>query len=410
MAKESFGDEYLYGSSNLGSGLDITGTEHDAAHVNMGNAWRMPTKGEMDELCDGNNCSWVWTTQNNVNGFLITSKKPGYTNKSIFLPAAGLVVNSQTNGPNSYGSYMTSKQSDFNSPFFYALTIRNNERNVRGDGYDIVWGWNNYSNLRKWGHSVRAVFAANAVSADNSMVMNISTDSATWKLGETQARLYGTISSAVPVAEGTKVGFVLGDNANIKKNNALVYEQQNVGYGSFSQLITNITDNMGYWYRAYIETPDSVYYGVARHFGYEMVDLGLPSGTKWANMNLGASSPEDYGDYYSWGETSTKTNYSDGAGYQYYGLNIGADGNIRITDNDVAYIKMKPINDWCLPTSSEYDELLNGNYCRWEWTTLNDVSGYKVTSKMAVYTDRSIFMPASGFVVGNTNSYSYSYG
>ena len=54
--------------------------------------------------------------------------------------------------------------------------------------------------------------------------------------------------------------------------------------------------------------------------------------------------------------------------------------------------------------------MLNGNYCRWEWTTLNDVSGYKVTSKMAGYTDRSIFMPASGFVVGNTNSYSYSNG
>ena len=401
-------DNYLYGTNNLGNGLNISGTEHDAAHVNMGNAWRMPTKAEMDELCSNDNCKWVWTTRNNVNGFLVTSKKAGYTNKSIFLPATGLKINSTIYELNSAGSYMTSKQSDFESNYFYALTIKNNSKDVRGDGYDIVWDWNNKSNYRRWGHSVRAVFAPNAVKADSTVVMNILTDSAVWKLGDSEAFIYGTVSSTTPIAETTKVGFVVGDNAKITKGNAVVYEQPTTGYGSFSQQLTGISLNMGYWYRAYIETPDSVYYGLARHFGLEMVDLGLPSRTLWANINIGASVPEGYGDYYAWGETMTKTDYSYGT-YTYYGQAIDTNGSIMATNYDVAYMNMGN-NQWRLPTKTEYEELLSGSYCKWDWTTLNDVKGYKVTSKIAGYTDRSIFLPAAGLMYGASNPYAPAYG
>lgn len=59
----------------------------DAAHVKWGGNWRMPTKAEWDELRE--NCTWTWTTVKGVNGYKITSNKPGYKNRSIFLPAAG---------------------------------------------------------------------------------------------------------------------------------------------------------------------------------------------------------------------------------------------------------------------------------------------------------------------------------
>ena len=66
---------------------DISGNkEYDAATANWGKGWRMPTKEEFEELLNEDNCTWTWTTQNNVNGCKVTSKKNG---NSIFLPAAG---------------------------------------------------------------------------------------------------------------------------------------------------------------------------------------------------------------------------------------------------------------------------------------------------------------------------------
>ena len=61
--------------------------EDDVAHVKWGGGWRMPTKAEFNELMD--NCTWTWSTMNGVNGYFITSNKSGYTDRFIFLPAAG---------------------------------------------------------------------------------------------------------------------------------------------------------------------------------------------------------------------------------------------------------------------------------------------------------------------------------
>ena len=382
---------YQYGNSNLGNGLSISNTTHDAAHVNMKNAWRMPTLSEMEELRD--HCTWTWTTQNNVNGYLIRSKKAGYTNRSIFLPAAGLRVGTSLVDANSSGSYVTSRQADFDSDFFYALTIQRNDKNIRSDGYDVQWGWSNYSNYRAWGHSVRAVARPNATVADSTLVMDVLTDSAMWKLNDTEATVYGTVSSTTPLPAGTTIGFVVGDNADINKDNATVYTQNAVSYGSFSQHLTGITGNFGYWYRAYVEAPNGeVFYGTARHFGWEMVDLGLPSETLWANMNLGASRPEDDGSYYSWGETTTKPDYS-GSNYTVQISNT----NISETIYDVAYMTTNYV--WRMPTDTQINELLNGSYCRWTWTTQNDVRGYLITS---LINGHYIFMPAAGIMSGTT--------
>ncbi len=78
----------------------------DAAHVNLGDRWRIPTEDEWAEL--RNNCSFTWTTLNGVNGLLVTSLKPGYTNVSIFLPAAGVVGNKSLYYLGESGFYWTS--------------------------------------------------------------------------------------------------------------------------------------------------------------------------------------------------------------------------------------------------------------------------------------------------------------
>ena len=139
--------------------------------------------------------------------------------------------------------------------------------------------------------------------------------------------------------------------------------------------------------------------------GHEWVDLGLPSGTKWATMNVGATTPEGYGDYFAWGETTTKSTYNWST-YKWCGgtsstmtkyctsSSYGAVDNkttLELSD-DVAYVNWG--SSWCMPTKDEQDELRNTSYTTWTWTTQNGVKGYKVVSKT---NGNSIFLPAAGY-------------
>lgn len=129
---------------------------------------------------------------------------------------------------------------------------------------------------------------------------------------------------------------------------------------------------------------------VSKQQAHQAIDLGLPSGTKWASCNVGANKPEEYGDYYAWGETTTKKEYTDD-NYLYYKngkyLNIGAD--ISGTQYDVARAKWG--GKWRIPTKDEVEELVDN--CKYEWTTLNGVKGGKFTGPNG----NSIFLPAAGF-------------
>ena len=135
------------------------------------------------------------------------------------------------------------------------------------------------------------------------------------------------------------------------------------------------------------------------------VDLGLS--VKWATCNVGANKPEEYGDYYAWGETEPKdfyfwdtykycdgtynslTKYTDSA----YGKDGFSDNkSVLDPEDDVAHVKWG--GNWRIPTKDELEELRTK--CTWTSTTLNGVRGYSVTSKVEGYTDRSIFMPATG--------------
>lgn len=125
--------------------------------------------------------------------------------------------------------------------------------------------------------------------------------------------------------------------------------------------------------------------------GVEAIDLGLPSGTKWANMNVGAATPEDYGSYYAWGETKEKPTYNELAYYHHltaHNLDYGND--ISGTDNDVAHVNWG--GKWQMPTSEQIKELIDN--CNTEFIELNGVKGCKFTSKT---NGNSIFLPSAGY-------------
>lgn len=137
------------------------------------------------------------------------------------------------------------------------------------------------------------------------------------------------------------------------------------------------------------------------------VDLGLPSGLKWAAANLGAESETDSGLYYMWGETEGHVKdsgyvFSD-ANYKSKGLNaISADLTLA---QDAANVLLG--GDWRIPTKAEFKELIDNTNVT--WTTINGVYGCKFTNK----TDASkyIFMPAAGNCNGSQliNSGKYGY-
>lgn len=133
--------------------------------------------------------------------------------------------------------------------------------------------------------------------------------------------------------------------------------------------------------------------------GHNAVDLGLPSGTKWADRNIGSSSPIDYGEFYAWGETTTKKSYTWGT-YKYLIdknknnwpddeeelIDIGSD--ISGTEYDAAYMKWG--GSWKMPTKEQWQELID--YCTWTFTAQESHKGYKVTGPNG----RCIFLPVAG--------------
>lgn len=125
---------------------------------------------------------------------------------------------------------------------------------------------------------------------------------------------------------------------------------------------------------------------------YEFVDLGLPSGLKWATMNVGANKPSDYGNYYAWGETSTKTEYA-----YHNSVTWGEESLFDISADpkyDVATAKWG--SSWRIPSTTNFDELFHK--CTWTWTKMDGQYGYQVTGPNG----NSIFLPASGYIEGTT--------
>jgi formylglycine-generating enzyme required for sulfatase activity len=143
---------------------------------------------------------------------------------------------------------------------------------------------------------------------------------------------------------------------------------------------------------------------------HEYVDLGLPSGTLWATCNVGANVPEDYGDYFAWGETEPK-NYYNFSTYKWcngsvktmtkyciqtdYGNNGFTDGKTELDpEDDAAYVNWGP--EWRMPTVDQQQELVDN--CTWTWTTQNGVKGGLVVGPNGNF----LFLPAARCYTGGS--------
>ncbi len=361
-------------------GRQVLDSEDDAATVNWGIKWCMPTIEQFDELFNSAYTTNEWTTQNGINGRKITSKTNG---KSIFLPAAdaGKYVDTDTEFKGTLGYYW-SRSNDLSSydramgKSFYFYDIFN----------DSSFGCSR-------GYSVRPV----RIVEISSITLNKS--SLSLYLGNNE-----TLSATVTpeTAEYKSVTWSSSDEtiAAVDQNGLVVAK----GIGS---AIITATANDGSGVKATCNV------SVIRDI-HEYVDLGLPSGTLWATCNIGANSPEEYGDYFAWGEiepmNETRSGnkwYNEDKQYTKY----CTDSKYGIVDNKTELAPEDDAatanwgNNWCMPTSKQLDELFNST--TYEWTTLNGVYGCKITSKT---NGNSIFLPAARDYNEQYDSYFGTYG
>lgn len=198
------------------------------------------------------------------------------------------------------------------------------------------------------------------------------------------------------------------------------YKCTEISENSISAALTNLSQQTQYWYKAYVKLDSQTFYGVVKTFttvGYtpvagEAVDLGLS--VKWASCNLGASKPEEYGDYFAWGETQPKDNFiwatyelcNNGSSstltkYNYSSSYGAVDNKSEFKDygyeDDAARQALG--GKWRVPTDDEWYELRTK--CKWTWTT--NYNGTGVSGRIVSATNgNSIFLPAAGYRVGTS--------
>ena len=214
-------------------------------------------------------------------------------------------------------------------------------------------------------------------------------------------------------AEVTERGICWSANENPTVNDN--YDAVGEGIGTFSATINGLEANTAYHVRAYATNEAGTAYGQDVEFTtlegggsgeHEWIDLGLPSGTLWATCNVGANAPEEFGDYFAWGETQTKNIYNwntyqhccNGNGRQLikyctkssYGNNGFVDNLTEVQPNDDA-ATVNWDSEWCMPTGEQWEELLNNTNCT--WTTLNGVNGRQFSGSNG----QIIFLPAAGY-------------
>ena len=347
--------------------------EDDAATVNWGGKWRMPTKTECEEL--KSNCHYEAYVLNGYSGMKFTSKTNG---NSIFI-CSSVWTNTLSSSSRAYPMIIGSSYVDIGGVYTVAR-------------YEL--------------YNIRPVFSSQANTAKPTIITNIVT-----QITETTAVAGGNVTSDGN-ASVTERGVVYSTNPNpVITNLYNTIKPCGSGTGSFTCDLTNLQPNTTYYVRAYAVNSVGTAYGEEISFTTEeevvaipeYVDLGLS--VKWATFNVGASKPEEYGDYFAWGETEPKSEYSWSTykwcnGYETALIKYNTDEWYGIVDNkiitesedDAATIYWG--DDWRLPNKYEIDELRDK--CTWSWINRNGTYGYKVTGPSG----KSIFLPTTRYMDG----------
>ena len=359
-----------YGTVDNKTVLDLS---DDAAHVNWGGSWRMPTNAEFEELLNTSNCTWTWTTKNGVSGYKVVSKKSGYAGNWIFLPAAGYRSGTYLNDVGSNGNFWSSS--------LYESISCNAGLLGFSSGYSYTYGSRRY-----YGRSVRPVFPVS--------VTGISLDKQSVEVMEGHTE---TLTATVRYENG-----VTGNTATWSSSNTGVATVDQTGkVTAVSVGSCSITAASGSYSATCSVTVITTPTSSGSENGYEYVDLGLS--VKWATCNVGSTSPEGYGSYFAWGETSPKSDYSwttlkycnDTTGDSFSKYNRNQDGtkdNKTVLDLSDDAARANWGGSWRMPTYAEFQELIDK--CTWTWTTVNGKNGYKVVSKS---NGNFIFLPAAGY-------------
>ena len=341
--------------------------EDDAAHVNWQGKWRMPTSVEYAELI--NYCTWTWASQNGISGFIVKSE---VNDNSIFLPAAGWYVKSGCEYISKWGFYWLNNLTPGISPLHaYYWKFYSELYKQPYDHIDYV--------SRYYGMPIRPVYAEFAIVTFNANGGQGEMPAQQFAIGESQALM----SNAFTRAGYTFTGWNTAPDGSgtAYYNHQIISPEQNLTlYAQWEE--------------------DQVISGSEN--GYDYVDLGLPSGTKWATCNVGATTPEGYGDYFAWGETEPKSEY-EWSTYKYsegssslltkYN-NAASDGVVDNISTLAHYDDAARVNwggKWRMPSSYEIDELIKN--CTWTVFEKNGINGYKATSKI---NGNSIFFPTAG--------------
>lgn len=358
----------------------------DAANANWGGNWRMPTPEEIEELI--NNCTWTWGSQKAVYdtkegkqvfssyGYKVKSKING---KSIFIPASGYSVDGDVHGkredviiwscakPREYGRYTSEEQ-------HYAYSLSSLVDSIRLAGA-----------TRYCGIAVRPVLAP-----DFTYTISFNANGAVGKMPSITVQ-HGELIK-LPLMSYKCRGFI-GWNTK-EDGSGIMYED------GAKLTVTSDTELFAQWVRLSCEE-------LSDANGHEYVDLGLS--VKWATCNLGASSPEELGDKYAWGEVQTKQEFT----WDNYQLCVNGDYtkltkycpkdywlydnfSESVIDNktqlefedDAARVHLG--GTWAIPSDSEINELIDPNNCVWVKSHRNNVAGYEVISKI---NGNSIFIP-----------------
>ena len=466
----------IYGYNGFTDNKIVLDLEDDAATVNWGGNWRMPTYVEFNELVE--RCTWSWITQNGVEGYKVI----GPNGNSIFLPFAGFYFCSDLSWVGRWGRYWSS-----------TLDINYPDTACDVNFFESSFGW--MGQTRVFGQSVRPVcpkkqesieyydtvaicdgdpyfwevtggtyyvagdyeiiltsqFGCDSIYHLHLMVGKIWLKEDTVNICDNEEYLWHNHYNDT-VFRGLSVGqYVIYDSLktdffgcdSVYRLVINVYPTYYIDEGRDTICITELSEYK--WERhehktfnfdlnkddttyilydsllTYFHACDSIHrlcLTVLSEKGcnsqsdcMEYVDLGLS--VLWATCNVGAEKPEDYGDYFAWGETTPKENY-DWSTYKYckgtsktltkycsnsgYGYN-GFTDNKTVLDPEDDAATVNWGGSWRMPTDAEMTELREK--CTWTWITQNGVNGYKVVGKNG----NSIFLPAAGYMGGSSLSH-----